>query len=164
MEVIDGLENSRLYRKWSARTGSWVKSNHGDIVELANRFFQAQGILKPDEHFQGNAGRKCLAKWLLHLKIGYEPGFQIHGDLECVWSGHYEGKPRSGTKRSERTQSLEPAKCCEALQKLAQSLNRGVTKKKKMSRSEKLCLLVLQALGKEEEAEAILAEGSDEEE
>ena len=158
------LPEALLYRKWSTKSGGWTASSRGDLVELSNEFLRAQGVLKEGESLQGNSGRQCLGRWLKFLKVPYPVGFQIHGDLESIWSKHYEREARSGFRKAERTQSLEPKKCCEALRLLAKRFKRGPLQKKKFSKAEKLCLVVLKALGKEDEAREILEEDTDDEE
>ena len=165
VEVFQQLQPNpdemQIYRRWLYKRGFFSKQSYGDVVALANEWFRCQGILSADEKFQGNAGRKGSAGWQKKLKVPYKESFQIHGDLEKVWTKHYTGKTRRGQRNAEREQSVDPEVCCVALRKFSKSCGRGIIKKRKLNRMEKLSLEVLKALGKGAEAEKILAEEED---
>ena len=164
LEVLQKMQfkfsEFRVYRKWTPKSG-FVKSNFGDVVQMANKFFRAQGVLKEGEFFMGNSGRKALAEWTKELRVPFKESFEIHGDLEKVWSKYYEGKTRRGERNEERSQSGDKDVCCAALRRFARFCKRGMSVKRKLTVNEKLMVAVLKGLNQGEVAERILAEGDD---
>ena len=121
MELIrnlQGTEQWRPYAKWND-SGTVSKSNHGDTPLFANKWLHHQVSLPL---FDQNSGRKALARWLEELKVAYELGFQIHGDLPKTWRDSYQPSiPR--TTFPDRRQSGDPDTATRALRAFAKWLN-----------------------------------------
>jgi len=98
----------RLYSKWGEKRKQPCKDSHPNPTNLANRWFQAQGVQSAP--FDTNAGRKSLAKWCSigeedEVDVPYHESFQIHGDLFKVWRGSYQPSCRNPAGFKGREQS-----------------------------------------------------------
>ena len=126
----------RCYPKWLTRQGRFGKSNVKDIAAAAVDWFVHQGVVRPENRFNRNAGRKSLARWTRLLMIPYAESFQCHGDLWEVWHKNYETEvPMSGY--SIREQSTDPVTATVALRKFANFLGRGKKLKPKLCTQER---------------------------
>ena len=120
---------ARLFRKWK-QLGGYGKTNNGDPIDLAFRWFRSQGLAAD---WDSNSGRKSLAKWLHRLQVPYHEGFQLHGDLEEVWGGYYQKKlPKSGY--GERRQSNDAVIATRALRRFATWCGRGIPVQPQLTR------------------------------
>jgi len=123
MQNLQGTTKWKPYAKWNG-SGTVSRQNHGDVPELANRWLQTQTHQGP---FDPNSGRKTLSRWLEELKIPYEVGFEIHGDLQTVWRYSYQpGLAKS--QFQDREQSRDIDKATKALRLFAKWLHDDTTK------------------------------------
>ena len=158
LELIWQLQDSvrvprRRYGKW-LDTGRFGVSNHGDVVKHAIDWFETTGVCGGDTRYDTNAGRKALGVWTSHLRIEYEVSFQLHGDLWCVWSKHYETSvPKSDF--NTRKQSTVPAVACLGLRRLGNWFGFGKKVKRKLSTQERYMHHILVGQGKNKLAQRI---------
>jgi len=123
MKTIQDTNQWKPYPRWNT-TGTVSRQNYGDVPALANRWLQVQTHQGP---FDPNSGRKSLSRWLEELKIPYELGFEVHGDLQTVWRYSYQpGLPKS--KFEDREQSRDVDKATRALRLFAKWLHDDTTK------------------------------------
>ena len=126
MEFQHNLQETmkfKPYPKWK-ETGGVSKQNHGDVSSIANRWLSLQTKL---ELFDRNCGRKALARWLEELRILYECGFEIHGDLYTTWKDWYQTKVPK-TQYHDREQSKDIDTATKALRLFAEWLTDKVDK------------------------------------
>ena len=158
LELIWQLQDSvrvprRRYGKW-LDTGRFGVSNHGDVVKHAIDWFETTGVCAADTRYDTNAGRKALGVWTSHLRIKYEVSFQLHGDLWCVWSKHYETTvPKSDF--NTRKQSTVPAVACLGLRRFGNWCGFGRKVKRKLTTQERYMHHILVGQGKTKLAEKI---------
>lgn len=150
-----GTKEKRMYPKWLPPTkklrGRFGDSNINEVSKHAAKWMdEAQQVGKFD-HF---SGRKCLARWVSHLKIPYAESVHIHGDLHQVWGKNYqEDIPKS--VYSIRNQSREPETACKALRKFAKWCGKGLPYDSRLKKSDRFMYAVLKALGKGKIADII---------
>ena len=118
MKAVQG-ETFKIYVKWFPSTQQFGQ-NFGDPPSHGNNWLMSQGLPGP---FDRSSGRKSLSRWLQHLSVPYRESLHIHGDLECVWRGHYESKLlKSGLKT--RGQSEDPDTATAGLKRFAAWLHK----------------------------------------
>ena len=117
--------NGRTYPKPNKDGTGFTKYNVWDPVELANKWFIAQGVTECG--FSHNAGRKALGVCLEHNKICYERGFEVHADEYVTFKGHYSPNclKASAEDMGRRTQSDDPSVRLAAVRQIANGMGRG---------------------------------------
>ena len=116
MEFMHNLQGPQWkpYPKWND-SGTVSRNNEGYVQGIANQWLQNQLHLPA---FDANSGRKALARWLDFLKVVYEVGFEVHGDLPSTWRKAYQPKVPK-TKFEDRAQSRCPDEVTKALRTFA---------------------------------------------
>ena len=149
----------RRYGKWlpSGRFGS---SNLKDPVKVGIDWMVAMGATTPENRYDHNSGRKCLARYTRKLGLEYPSVFQMIGDLEEVWRVYDSDLPKSGY--DVRVQSTDPNITCYALRLFAKViLERQKKLRPKLNTSDRLNFAVLKALkGKKAAWKALYDEDS----
>ena len=132
----------RRYAKLNKTTSGFTRYNDGDVVGVATDWMVKQGVCPADNRYSHNSGRKSLARLLSKYNIGYEVGFEIHGDRWCVWQKNYQPDCASSSFE-RRDQHRNPDVCCAALRRIAQGFGLGIVKAKPMSRLERFMHSIL---------------------
>ena len=138
LELLFSMQDEpRRYGKF-LQSGGFGSSNIGDPVLYAMKWLKAQGIIEDTNAFDHNSGRKCFARIGRAMQLQYPPVFQVVGDLQCVWRGHYDfDLPKSDF--AERQQSRDPEIATEAMRTFRlRILKRGRAFLPRMSRAERL--------------------------
>jgi hypothetical protein len=117
--------HGRTYPKPNKNGTGFTKYNIWDPVEIANKWFVAQGVT--ESGFSHNAGRKALGQLLEHNKIPYERGFECHADEFATFKKHYSKNcfKASAEAMGRRTQSDDPDVRLAAMRQIANGMGRG---------------------------------------
>ena len=152
-------EQVRRYPKWleSKRQGRYApKQSYGDVVALALDWAEAMGY--QGTRWDHNAGRKSLGRWLSHLSLYYEEGFELHADLYSTWRDKYQRdcKQRFADFR-RREQSDDPEETTAALRKLVTWLGiAGKPYKPQLDQKGKMMLMMCEHMGIQGKVQAML--------
>ena len=155
LQLLQQTEEWAPYPQWYEKKGAYGR-NIGDVARAALEFLNMQGIADP---FDRNSGRKCLARWLEKLEVGYDVSLHIHGDLEVVWAGRYQDNMHKTFYRC-RDQSKDADEATNALRTFSRWIVQNPDEPTKpLERQEKLIVAMLKRLpGGNEDVQNILQE------
>ena len=138
----------RRYPNWK-KAGGFGKRNVNDVVAFAIDWALANGVGDPEQPFDSNSGRKCLARWLSDLKLWFEEGVDIHGDHPETWVENYQ--PDSQLKNElfrRRKQATDPDIALRGLRKFVTWLGvAGEPYKPQLTRVELMQQAMMQNMG-----------------
>ena len=124
-------DDRRPYPKWNEvgmELGEWNVGRR-KMLPAVQAWFDAQGANPDGLKYDGNSGRKSLAKWSQELGVPYEQSVQLHGDLLSIWQKYYQPGVRQSDWK-DRFQSEDVDVALAPLRVFAQYCGRGRTQDK----------------------------------